>query len=808
MQRPPMETSVAGPGAGCCGERSLLVFMVLIAAVLPAAFAAEVDISRLPAASAVKVDFTRDVRPIFERSCFRCHGPERPKSGFRLDTRDWALKGGDNGVDIIPGDGTKSSLVHYVARLVADMEMPPEGKIEPLTAEEVGLIRAWIDQGAAWDSVTAPKEPEVRVTAAPTVRFITVEGNERLFRQHTGLTPGWSGGLEYFEILERPKENTLWTIDGRALSGSEDYRVGISYEKKDSWFARGGVEQYRRFYDDRGGDYELFQPAQSSLDRDLYMDIGKAWFEIGLTSPHWPKLVLGYEYRSRDGERPSLQWGPQLSLVGGNPEVRNVAPSYRTLNEDAHLIRLDLSHEVGGYLIEDHFQGEFFNVRSERYQPEFYTPGQATPDSTSLLKDRYDHFQAANAIRIEKQVRDWLLVSGGYLYSRLDGEAFFSRDVLLPPETPFNIPTAPYSQQILLEQQSHIFNFNTQLGPWQGMTLAGGVQSEWTRQKGIGDVVLEDMASARLDSNLDRSTVGENFVFRYTGLPRSLVFAEARFEQETMGQFEEDTGGIYDFVRDTDATGDMKEYTGGVTVSPWRFASLTTHYRHRLKETRYGHFLDEFPHGTPGDGYSAFILGRDIERDDVQAKLSLRLNSWARSFVSYQRVSADYRTATDDLPVDDISPGGTLLSGTQNAGIYSANLTINPLNRLYLSATISYTDSSIETASNGNRAVEPYRGTITSAMGSASYALDLKTDLKVSYSVSRADYLQHQGIDGLPLGMAYDWHRLIVGLGRKMTKNLHTQLQYAFYRYNEGYSRGANNYIAHGVFATATINWP
>src|SRR5947208_3182209 len=87
-----------------------------------------------------KMLVARDVRPIFEKSCFRCHGPERPKSHFRLDNRESALKGGENNKDdIVPGDSAKSKLIHYVARLVEDFEMPPAGKGEPLTPDQVGL---------------------------------------------------------------------------------------------------------------------------------------------------------------------------------------------------------------------------------------------------------------------------------------------------------------------------------------------------------------------------------------------------------------------------------------------------------------------------------------------------------------------------------------------------------------------------------------------------------------------------------------------------------------------------------------------
>src|SRR5438552_4147148 len=119
---------------------------------------AAVDEAKLPTSASVKVDFERDIKPMFESTCWRCHGPERPKSHFRLDNRESALKGGDNGIDILPGNSAKSPLIHYVARLVPDMEMPPPGKGEPLTPQQVGLFRAWIDQGAAWGPTNPPVE--------------------------------------------------------------------------------------------------------------------------------------------------------------------------------------------------------------------------------------------------------------------------------------------------------------------------------------------------------------------------------------------------------------------------------------------------------------------------------------------------------------------------------------------------------------------------------------------------------------------------------------------------------------------------
>lgn len=146
--------------------------------------AASVDLSKLPpAATQAGVTFDKDIHPLFEASCVRCHGAQRPKGGLRLDSREAVLKGGKEGKVVTVGDSAKSQLVVSVARIDPDTAMPPkpregrrgkgpgasgeghegatkEGSTnaaphkqmgpppKPLTPEQVGLVRAWIDQGA------------------------------------------------------------------------------------------------------------------------------------------------------------------------------------------------------------------------------------------------------------------------------------------------------------------------------------------------------------------------------------------------------------------------------------------------------------------------------------------------------------------------------------------------------------------------------------------------------------------------------------------------------------------------------------
>ncbi len=97
-------------------------------------------------------DFARDVRPILERSCFGCHGPDKQKSGYRLDVRDVALKGGESGdAAIIPHSAAKSPLIRYVSGEDEEKLMPPKKSDKPrLTSDEVETLKAWVDAGPAW----------------------------------------------------------------------------------------------------------------------------------------------------------------------------------------------------------------------------------------------------------------------------------------------------------------------------------------------------------------------------------------------------------------------------------------------------------------------------------------------------------------------------------------------------------------------------------------------------------------------------------------------------------------------------------
>jgi mono/diheme cytochrome c family protein len=103
----------------------------------------------LPPAATQPVSFIKDIQPIFTNSCYECHGPEKQKAGLRLDQKEAALKGGDTGPLLVPGKSAESLIIQAVAGTRDDIARMPKKK-DPLTDEQIGLLRAWIDQGADW----------------------------------------------------------------------------------------------------------------------------------------------------------------------------------------------------------------------------------------------------------------------------------------------------------------------------------------------------------------------------------------------------------------------------------------------------------------------------------------------------------------------------------------------------------------------------------------------------------------------------------------------------------------------------------
>ena len=771
------------------------ILFIALARSLPAA-EAEIKESDLPPAATVTVDFSRDIEPIFQNSCIRCHGPEKPKSSFRLDNRTAALKGGEHGVDILPGNSAKSPLIHYVAQVVEDMEMPPVGKGDPLTPEQIGLLRAWIDQGAKWGTLVPVSLYDV--SFSPTIGVTTVSGNSAKFREQYWRRDGTDGGLEHFELFQQPNADTRETISGHVLR--DDYQVLVSLDRNDLGFVHTGWQQYRKYYDDTGGYFP--QPSTTGplrLGEDLHLDIGKAWIDFGLTLPRWPRIVLGYEYDYKNGNEAITSWNSD----GSPTDPRNIAPASKHLDEAVHIIKLDFDADVYGFAISDRFRGTFYDLNTS------YTNIGSRAGISQDAHDANNYFEGANSIQIEKQFKDWWYGSAGYFFSRLSADDSFS-DATMSAGTLY-LAIVPDVEQSRI---THLINGNTLFGPFDGFTISAGVQSEWTHEKGFGTGDLNgiaysqppggnlDINPATLQSDYDQNTVSETVGLHYTKIPFTALFADARLEQESIGQSDSDIQPTQSFMENPSFHSELTDLRAGFNTSPWQWASLSSHYRRYENDSHYD--TNQVP--VPAGGYPGFISKRDVVTDEVEARLVTRVSARVKTTLTYRMNSTQYKETTRDAftttPPAIISPGGSVLAARDNSYNYSFGATVIPQRRITLNGTFSYENSGITTMGNG--LIPSYKGDIYSVLFGGTYMMTHNTDLSLNYGFSMADY--NQGTLAFsqppPVGIRYQQHAVHATLSRRINQNLSVRLQYGFYYYNEPPAEGVNDYRAHTVFAT------
>jgi formylglycine-generating enzyme required for sulfatase activity/mono/diheme cytochrome c family protein len=134
---------------------NVLIFSTTALAVMP-----------LLAAAAAAVDFTKEIKPILEQNCIKCHGEEQKRGGLRLHTKALALSGGDTGTALVPGKSKESPLYMSTILPAADEKvMPPQPKNRRLSQAQTELLKAWIDQGAAWPD-------DSKLTAVRLVEFV------------------------------------------------------------------------------------------------------------------------------------------------------------------------------------------------------------------------------------------------------------------------------------------------------------------------------------------------------------------------------------------------------------------------------------------------------------------------------------------------------------------------------------------------------------------------------------------------------------------------------------------------------------
>lgn len=226
----------------------LLLFLpLLLLALSPARAALPIaDIRR-----ETPVDFAREILPLLRQNCLACHNQTKPRGGLNLETPELMRKGGDSGPALVPGDGAASLLLRAAAHQVADLAMPPAGNTANaanFTADELGLLRLWIDQGArggppveapvTWQPLPSGWQPILAVAVTPDGQLAAAGRGAQVQLVHLPSGAAWG---------------TLSDPDLAHGAAHRDAVQSVAFSTDGTWLATGGFREAKL--------WQLWRPA-------------------------------------------------------------------------------------------------------------------------------------------------------------------------------------------------------------------------------------------------------------------------------------------------------------------------------------------------------------------------------------------------------------------------------------------------------------------------------------------------------------------------------------------------------------------
>ncbi len=199
-------------------------------------------------ARAGDADYQQKVKPLLVKKCGTCHGALKQEAGLRLDASQLIRQGSESGPVVSPGDSGSSLLLQRVVSADVDERMPPEGEGEPLDAQQVALLQAWIDAGAPspeeepvpvgpqdhW-AYQVLKRPEVPIASLPATSETDISGNP--IDAFLGAAQE-AGGVTPFPPADKPTLLRRVTIDLIGLPPTRDQLHEFLSDESDDAYER------------------------------------------------------------------------------------------------------------------------------------------------------------------------------------------------------------------------------------------------------------------------------------------------------------------------------------------------------------------------------------------------------------------------------------------------------------------------------------------------------------------------------------------------------------------------------------------
>ena len=641
-------------------------------------------------------------------------------------------------------------------------------------------------------------------SVTPSVTYAGVTGNKSAFREATGIKDGWSGGAEDFKLSSKINKDTDLTIDGRGLFGAEDYKLNLELVKPEVYFVQAGYSTWRKYYNDMGGFYPTNSAGAGVFipqNQDLHIDIRKIFFEAGLTVPNLPKVTVGYERQEKEGMKSMLEWG---SVYTNAATQLKLYPSFKAIDEKTDIVKLHVEQDVKKIHFGDDFRYEHFQAADAQYDATYYLPPIAILNTNTTYYESYKNDLFSNTFHMDSHVNDKFYWSMGYMFNEFDGGDGFRISTWPVPTTavPAPVPGGTaleyFTTAVNLNSDSHVLNANFMYEPCKTVILNAGLQGEHTDssalETGYQAAYATPLAGPETyTTETDKRSLNENFGIRYVGLPFTTIYAEGNLAEEQTDytwNLNPAANGVANMIEQINSQREAVKV--GFNTSPISRTTLSVYYKHSIGDDDFGYLTTS----------TNFFIAQRMVSDEFVTKLTLRPT--ARVMVALQ-----YKLAVTDIGLNSFNQPIYSGSGNYQSSTYTLSTTVTPINRLYLTGLASYQDTITSSIYNGSPFIAPYRGNVYTALASIGYAIDNKTDITAGYDFSYQNNFSSSvdAAGGYNYGTDDRRHSIKVGLKRKITKNVTSNIRYEYDENVENSTGGINNYRANVVTAACVIRF-
>lgn len=661
------------------------------------------------------------------------------------------------------------------------------------------------------------KEPALENFIDIVAGYNQPKGDIEAFQKALQTEKDGFAGVEGLHFTKALNDTTTLVLDGRALTGINDYLFDLTITKEELGYLKLGYKKYRVWYDGSGGYLPSTMFRRSLYNEDLSIDRSNLWFEAAFLGEDKPHFNLRYDLFKRDGMKDSTHWG-DTGLAVNAANTRGLLPTFLKIDEQRHQLTANLSQTKDNStwaLGVRSDKGDYTNSRNISRRA-----GEAGLDRKVTAKEGqdYDLFQVRGSY--ENRIHDKLLVTTAVARTTIDttlsGSRIYGADF-----DPVYDPVFANRQQRdegffdlhgESEMEQTVGTLSARYQARETLVIVPALRFEsidWTNRAhfeetnvGSGATRPATLEAVEADSEKDWQVVAGSLESRYTGIKNVSFNLKGEWTKSEGDLTEErilEPGTALARIsidRDTEFERATQKYAATATWYPQAGTTVAVQYYYKSRTNDFRAIRDNTV--STSDRYPAYIANQDFETNDFNVRLSTKLGARLRSVTRY-----DYQTST--IGTQDLGLAFAE-SAEMTTHVIAQAITWTPQDRWYLQATVNVVWDTLRTpaASLTGAAgglVPNSDANYTNASLAAGYALDEDSDLYLDYTVSESmDSWVDNSLKTVAYGSDFKTQLASVTWTRRLDRNVSLTLKYGYAKNDDVPNGGFSDFEAHVLY--------